>query len=1019
MSEQKNVTIVALVALQEEYEVFSKIFPFKQDLSINTFENVCVEHQTESENIRLISILSQQMGAESARDSAELAIREFSPDMVVIVGIAGGISSDLSVGDVCVSNTIYDVLNNNKITEISEDKSDLAFSPKTHGVNVSLVAAFTFLQSHPLLTPEYEKWRLEADICDEEAEDYPKFMIAPIVCGAVSASKNYNKKLKDIDRKTGAIETESGGVFQALSRCNIPAIAVRGISDLADLDKASLEKRTKGSVRVSAMKNACLLLKTQFNNNQFLEVAKRFSEIKTTGTSHPLKPVKKICVNPIEIVEEEILSNLVDLYPEFRSRPDGFYLPIPRASKIFQSKELEGKELDAPIDIIDCLKENDRILLKMPRSFPTQNLGWSLAHSLLRQQIDGRVIIPLVVDGNNIRPPSHGLKNDIEKKIENEIQGPEYLKLYIIEEPRFDSRTRMSFFNKELNNTDAKILVLTKSEDNISSVNDFIQENLAEEYQLTPVSFSETAFFLEQSFGMPSHEAESIAIKLDETFRKFRLDAHPTYFAGLQEDTLAALINANKRAELIQMAVDGLLSLIVAADNSQNNLNLGRTARERFLKSLVLKMAKLGDVDDGTLSDLARDFLDKYKFDISQTEFLNPFFKAGLLHKADGKIWITHPYLESYLLAQALGENTEFAKEYFDPEEQNFNYYAFDLYCEIEPDESVLDHILNFSKNILKSSNELYTEKHIYTLEKKLLVNASSKSQIQSFAARLSKSVDKIDSMDNGESTNEIENIRNEKQRILDTRREVQKVIAQRESKINDNLEDEIRIEFEILEKLSRSLSLCIIAVGSGAESIKGDYKVQLAETVLELADRFTDIWTRNRQRVDFDNVRSELLKDEKIWEFMETIGAEEGAYDKVKLDLELFLDQLAIYNTLDPMRRVIWRICASAGSPLLAPVLSEIEPKSSIESIIKACWIMDVSPEKGSSPMKSALNSYKGSSLIRLVLANHFIARVYWHYYRTVRSPLFLQSARKALAPLGLKPGENKIKQAQKGAND
>lgn len=429
MSEQKDTTVVALIALQEEHGIFLEVFPFKKDTDLNSCENVCVEHKTGVDDIRLLSILSQQMGAESARDSAELAIKEFDPDLVVVIGIAGGISSDLSVGDVCVSNTIYDVLHNNKVTEGGDGKSDLSFSPRMHGVNVSLVASFTFLQSHPLLTSKYDDWRLEADICDENANDPPKLTIAPIVCGAVSASADYNKKLKNIDRKTGAIETESGGIFQALSKKNIPAVAIRGISDLADLGKASLEKKTNGAARTSAMRNACLLLKTQLQNSGFLDVARRFSSAKAASSQTELFPVKKCSANPVEMVEEEIISYLVDMYPELRSRPDDFYLPIPRASKVFNSKELDGKELDVPVDIIDCLKDNDRILLKMPRSFPMQNIGWSLAHSLLRQQIDGKVIIPLVIDGDNIRPPKSGLYNELETRIADEIKGPEYLKL--------------------------------------------------------------------------------------------------------------------------------------------------------------------------------------------------------------------------------------------------------------------------------------------------------------------------------------------------------------------------------------------------------------------------------------------------------------------------------------------------------------------------------------------------------------------------------------------------------------
>src|SRR5690606_15603011 len=132
---------------------------------------------------------------------------------------------------------------------------------------------------------------------------------------------------------------------------------------------------------------------------------------------------------------------------------------------------------------------------------------------------------------------------------------PEYLRVVIIEEPLFHARNRMKFLAAELKDLGAFVLVITKAEDNVAAVDDFIKENGFKEYEIAPVSFSETAFFLEKAFDMTAREAEVVAIRLDDTFRKFRLDAHPTYFAGIQEEALAALINANKRAELIQLAV--------------------------------------------------------------------------------------------------------------------------------------------------------------------------------------------------------------------------------------------------------------------------------------------------------------------------------------------------------------------------------------------------------------------------------------------------------------------------------
>jgi nucleoside phosphorylase len=76
----------------------------------------------------------------------------------------------------------------------------------------------------------------------EETLDAPQAKNGAIVCGSVSKSKAYNKKLRSIERKILAIETESGGVFAQATAKSIPALTIRGISDHANRDKGELER---------------------------------------------------------------------------------------------------------------------------------------------------------------------------------------------------------------------------------------------------------------------------------------------------------------------------------------------------------------------------------------------------------------------------------------------------------------------------------------------------------------------------------------------------------------------------------------------------------------------------------------------------------------------------------------------------------------------------------------------------------------------------------------------------------
>jgi hypothetical protein len=70
-------------------------------------------------------------------------------------------------------------------------------------------------------------------------------------------------------------------------------------------------------------------------------------------------------------------------------------------------------------------------------------------------------------------------------------------------------------------------------------------------FQLSGVSFLEIAHFVQKNFGMTGSEAEVIALRLRDTFRSFDLSAHPTHFAGISRGIVSALLQANRRAELI------------------------------------------------------------------------------------------------------------------------------------------------------------------------------------------------------------------------------------------------------------------------------------------------------------------------------------------------------------------------------------------------------------------------------------------------------------------------------------
>lgn len=112
-------------------------------------------------------------------------------------------------------------------------------------------------------------------------------------------------------------------------------------------------------------------------------------------------------------------------------------------------------------------------------------------------------------------------------------------------------------------------------------------------------------------------------------------------------------------------------------------------------------------------------------------------------------------------------------------------------------------------------------------------------------------------------------NVRAEKQKIIDARRDVRTTVnSRRLDRDDEQLPEEIKVEFNVLDDLSRSLLLCCTSIGSVAEALAGQQKSDLAARILNISGRFADILTRNRMRIDYESMRTEFLDDEKIWLF-------------------------------------------------------------------------------------------------------------------------------------------------------
>jgi nucleoside phosphorylase len=1018
-------TILVFVALPEEHDRFLEKFPSCNSILDSKF--VYVEHDIQTDGFRMISVLAEGMGIDNAYDATAAGIARFKPNLIVCLGIAGSLTTDFKIGDVCVSSEVIDISQNIKISEVQPtrkrrpsnrtkvqrpqaSRTVVELSPKPFSILPDLSASFRFLRSHPTLKADLADWADQANGrraellgenastgLVEEMTQAPVAEIGPIISGPVVASTAFKDTLKKIDRKVLAVETESSGVCRASSAESIPCITVRGISDHADVNKNALERTTKLAARRLAADNAISYFALQLRNPSFMRIASNHHQdvnqpqLFSYSDGEPDKILSKIST--------DIDAYLQKMSPEYKHRPNNASLPIPRVMNDMTDDDVEDFSLKRPKPIFEALRDNRNIFIKLPKSYPNQTIAWSIGQSLLRSEIDGKQILPLVASGDELTPPSKGIEHATGINPNDASILRHFTPVLVVNEPQFHSQPKMNFLISEIQKyPSCPMIFISRSESPTDQIDRLKADLGLIDHSTAPVPFHEIASYLETAFEMNSAEADSVASRLDETFSKFRLHTHPAYFVGLQETTLDALIQANQRAELIQLAVDGLLSFVVAFDESP--VKLSRTTREEFLSDLAFEIrVEKRTYSKDNLYSYVREFAARKALEIQPEEFLRGYFAVGLLNDASERISFSLPFLEAYLLSERLRSDPVSAARYFDPRQSEFDQFAFDLYVERGACESVVSAICAFASDTLTMCDE---NENVYLAKLVKPRALSSPQMLLRLAHQLGEAAVRM-----AENSGSKE-VRDEKQQLLDTRQAVRGKVASRDPMSNNDLPEATKAEFARLDALSRASTLLATLIGSGAERLDGDVKEKIGNLVLEVLERFLHYWTINRMGMNFEELRDELKSDEAVDKLIEDLGLYREEKESIIENLMIFLDDQELRLLCGPGGVLFNRLSQYAGVRSLRPIFAKVKPTGMIQKLFRDAWLMDVEHNDGKKALKDTLQHYKGSPILRLIVTNHLMNRIFWHHWQRESKASFVDVARYSLAPLGLKPADD-----------
>ncbi len=981
------IDVVILVPLEEELLAVMEVFPSQENRSTPTSYRHLVDCGIA--DAKCLVVQQMQMGKMASNSAAIEITSNYDVGLLVCLGIAGSLSADMNLTDVCYSGGIMDVYDNSKTGDAPDGGITLKFSPVHFETPLDLTAAFNFIRTQPELRAAYEDWqRTRTEVARRLAPDpiigrqskpftitAPKTMCGIIVCGSVSKSRTYNEALIEIDRKVLAIETESGGMFAAAKIASVPAITIRGISDYADSNKSALENETAGTVRTLAAGNAATFLKLQFQNPFVLSAIKRNKHQTTLALPQMETTVHDQASSPPDILNAigvEVDQRLRELCPEYRLQSTGYKLPIPRAQRRDGSRTLNKKDRSPAVEIRTIIERQKFVMLDVPRTYPDQALPWMIAHDLLTTEIGGRQVIPLVVDGDRLSPPRSGMIRLSGYDIEKVSSWPGVIPVIIVDNCPLSSKTRMRFLLEEVERyTEAHFLFIARGNGALIHSSDVAIQFQVELFDICDISFTEIAHFVERNFQLSGAEAEVIAYRLQETFKRYELSAHPSYLATISNSTLAALINANRRSELIQLAVDGSLSFVVADDTS--DVSLSRTTRSRFLQKFVRAIRVDGrSFTEAEIIQFTTEFAEDYDFDISNVAFINAFVERGILHFENGRAVVSLPYIESYLLARELLSDSVSAMRYFNFASSEFDYPTFDIYAELGPAEAVVKMVEERLDASILSLPLIAGREHSLMSIDTMPGAGSAGARFAQLHTQMQTAIDEVIA---GKPASE------RKQQILDIRNEVRSTAA-KESRNKAHTTEEQDANLQMLINCIRIWNAGLILINSAAEHLRAKTKQEMATRIIALSSRILDSWNKINSKVDFESVRQTLTSEEYLAQFCEKYSLDNQDHVKTTMRnlMGNILDLIKESFVTVPLLTVLGATCR-AHQRVLGRSLTQVHPTETVEKLIRSVWLLETDPASGEEEACASVSALPRTPVLRTAICNHLVTSAYWNH--------------------------------------
>lgn len=988
---QEVFDVVVYCPLESEFTEVCDIFDYKDDL---TTEFKILSLKATVGELSILLVAGDEMGVAAAQSAAAQIKSKCTFKLFVCLGIAGSISDDVNLGDVCYSGKIFDITQNQKITDTGTE-----FSTTPFRTTAEVTHAFNYFRKHPKLaaskqtwlkkcTGEYEKLCESSEALKELIETFESHS-GTIVTGPVTAGKDLKKKIQNIDRKTLAVETEVGGICSFFDRDNqVSVITIRGISDAADEKKSVLEAVTKGAVRKLAVRNAAHFLLQNLTDNEFLlkflqpngQISLEFKSCEPSVLDDPLE---------IALMKSSLRfeQRLREVSPEFHNQDNHFWVPAPRLIGSYTvSRDATPKNIEEILDI------DPHVFVNIPATYPDRGAPSLFAIDLMSSELNGRMVVPVYVDCQKMAPPrdiATFTPDFTRAELDTLLKRSDCVLVFIFEDSPLLSLTRFNHIVSELGKQEGCLSISFNSPQNASALSTDIIPVFFSRYEIEAISFSNIARFVGRHFRMEHTQAESVAFRLSQTFDAFDLPAHPSYFAGVPKEFLTKLIDANRRSELIELAVAGFLTFAVADDIG--DVRLSRTTRKRFLVDLLDRMEIQGQ--SLTLEDVngfAEQMLEEYDFDVNASDFVQKFFDFGLLQLCDNRVEFPIPFIKSFLLAELLASDETKAKRYFSTNADVFDFTTFSLFCEICGGSALFDKIL---KEVTYDVDNF--DKIIGTDGKKANLHALMDASMGPKLLKTKRAIgglqqqllQKAEKMLEGDSEAE------RKQELLDLQSTTRSATHERQLKFKE------KMSYEGKWKIVRDLSLARTLVGSGAEHLSAEKKRALALNIIKLLSLIVDDWYRELESIDFDEMKEDVYSDISLKLKEKNNDVSE---DEIREFVEFSIDILELELFMGVIPSLLIPLDDYASQPVLLKTIGSLDLNDSTDELFRQIWSVSIDEVKSEKGFKHIIRKLPQRTFTRFSIAMHIVSKAYWLARDDEQKLNLLALAEDVMKPIG-----------------